>query len=240
MADSRPVVLVHGAWHGAWCWTALQTELDRRGVASFAIDLPGHGCSIEPLGGLHTDAAHVTKVLDHLGLSDAVLVGHSYGGAVITQAAVDRTDIGHLLYIAAFALDDGESVNGSLRSLERRSVALGAAMRPADDGTTTLDPEQVGAALYGSCPAAAITAALPRLSPQPVATMTESVGGAPRDHITSTYLRCLRDDAVHPDHQEVFASRCTNRVDLDTDHSPFLSAVSETADVIADISNNAR
>ena len=47
MASPRPIVLVHGAVHGAWCWAALQTELDRRGVPSYAVDLPGHGASTE-------------------------------------------------------------------------------------------------------------------------------------------------------------------------------------------------
>ena len=140
MPDARPVVLVHGAWHGAWCWAPLQAELDLRGIPSHAIDLPGHGASVRPLGGLHHDAGHVTDTLDHLGLNDVVLVGHSYGGAVITEAGAGRPDLAHLVYIAAFALDAGESVNGALRSFERRSVALAAAVQMQDDGTTTLEP----------------------------------------------------------------------------------------------------
>jgi pimeloyl-ACP methyl ester carboxylesterase len=230
MVDSRHVVLVHGAWHGAWCWASLQAELDRRGIASHAIDLPGHGTSVRPLGGLHHDAAHVSDTLDHLGLVDVVLVGHSYGGAVITHAAAGRTDIAHLAYIAAFALDDGESVNGALRSFERHSVALGAAVRMQDDGTTTLDPEIAAAALYGSCSDDMIAAALPRLSAQPVATMTEIVAGNVRAEIASSYLRCLRDQAVHPEHQAVMAARCGEQIDIDTDHSPFISATAVVAD----------
>jgi pimeloyl-ACP methyl ester carboxylesterase len=53
---SRHVVLVHGAWHGAWCWAALQAELENRGIASLAVDLPGHGASNEPFTDLHGDA----------------------------------------------------------------------------------------------------------------------------------------------------------------------------------------
>jgi pimeloyl-ACP methyl ester carboxylesterase len=230
MTDARHVVLVHGAWHGAWCWASLQAELDRRGIPSYAIDLPGHGASVRPLGGLHHDAGHVTDTLDHLGLVDVVLVGHSYGGAVITQAAVDRSDLAHLAYIAAFALDDGESVNGALRSFDRQQVALGAAVQMQDNGTTTLDPDLAAGALYGACSLEAIAAALPRLSPQPVATMTESVVGSPRDNISSSYLRCLRDEAVHPEHQAVMASRCGEQIDVDADHSPFLSATGVVAD----------
>ena len=230
MTDVRHVVLVHGAWHGAWCWASLQAELDRRGIPSHAIDLPGHGASVRPLGGLHHDAAHLTDTLDHLGLVDIVLVGHSYGGAVITHAAAGRTDLAHLVYVAAFALDDGESVNGALRSFDRESVDLAHAVQMHDDGTTTLDPELAAGALYGACDPAAIDAALPRLSPQPAASMTESVTGSPRDDITSSYLRCLRDQAVPPAHQAVMAARCGEQIDIDTDHSPFLSAIDAVAD----------
>src|SRR4051794_4678303 len=84
MADPRPIVLVHGAFHGAWCWAALQTELDRLGVPSYAIDLPGHGASTAPLEDLHGDADAVARLLEAID-DEVVLVGHSYGGAVIGQ-----------------------------------------------------------------------------------------------------------------------------------------------------------
>ena len=75
--ENVTVVLVHGAWHGAWCWSALQAELDQRGIASIAVDLPGHGASTAPLGDLHGDAAAVAAVVDRID-GDVVLVGHSY------------------------------------------------------------------------------------------------------------------------------------------------------------------
>lgn len=230
------VVLVHGAWHGGWCWAGLQAELDRRGVASLALDLPGHGASTDPGTGLHGDARALGATLDMLRERDVgpiVLVGHSYGGAVITQAAAGRDDIGHLLYIAAFALDAGESVLGALGSFERRSVDLSAAMVPTDDGSATvLDPTTAAGALYGECPPAAVAAAIPRLGPQPMATMMEEADGAPRDEIESTYVVCQRDRAVHPDHQAVMAKRCTHQLELDTDHSPFLSRVDDVAGIV--------
>lgn len=235
------VVLVHGAWHGAWCWATLQAELDRRAIPSIAVDLPGHGASTDPLGGLHDDAAALRAVLDRLadrGAGPVALVGHSYGGAVITQAAVGRADIAHLTYVAAFALDDGESVLGCLGAMERHEVDLAAAMVPTADGSaTTLDPTKAASALYGSCPAAAVRAALPRLGPQTVASMTEEVAGTPRDAIASTYVVCSQDRAVHPAHQTVMAERCSRSHVLDADHSPFLSAVEPTADVIEQIAS---
>ena len=107
-ASNAPlVVLVHGAWHGAWCWAALQSEFDLRGIASLAIDLPGHGASIEPYGDLYGDAAALSALLAKHE-RQIVLVGHSYGGAVITN--VHSPNVEALVYVAAFAPAQGEPV----------------------------------------------------------------------------------------------------------------------------------
>jgi pimeloyl-ACP methyl ester carboxylesterase len=173
----------------------------------------------------------VADVLDRLAVP-AVLVGHSYGGAVVTQAAVWHPDVAHLVYLAAFALDDGESVMSLLRSLPAAPVALSGAIRPGPDGTTVLDPASAAAALYGDVVGPAVEAAVARLSPQSVASMTDAVQGAPRRHIDSTYVQCLRDEAVHPSHQAVMAERCTGTITLDCDHSPFLSATGDVAELL--------
>ncbi|MCB0984099.1 MAG: alpha/beta hydrolase [Ilumatobacter sp.] len=236
----RTVVLVHGAWHGAWCYAALQAELDRRGVPSLAVDLPGHGASLAPLTDLHGDARCVVDtlaVLGERGVESPVLVGHSYGGAVITQAAAWFPAVAHLVYLAAFALDDGESVMGALRAFPRHDVALSAAMRPLDDGTSVLDPAAAAAALYGTCPPEVIPASLARISPQPMATMLQAVEGSPRATIPSTYVLCTEDQAVHPEHQRIMAARCGRTVELVTDHSPFLSAIGPTADLLVELAS---
>lgn len=231
MSAEPLVVLVHGAWHGAWCYAALQERLDRRGIASLAIDLPGHGASTLPLGDLHGDAQHVADVVEAWG-RPVVLVGHSYGGAVITEAAVRTSHVQHLVYLAAFAPDEGDGIMSTLGSLERRDVALSAAMQMRDDGTSVLEPTAAIPALYGSCPPEMIAAAVARLSPQPMATFGQPVTGSPRATIASTYVVCTEDRAIHPDHQVAMSTRCTHVVTLDTDHSPFASMPDETADVI--------
>jgi pimeloyl-ACP methyl ester carboxylesterase len=85
MVELPPVVLVHGAWHGAWCWGAVQAELDARGVPTLAVDVPGHGASTLPFTDLAGDAAHVANIVARAA-RPVVLVGHSYGGAVIGEA----------------------------------------------------------------------------------------------------------------------------------------------------------
>lgn len=239
--SSRLVVLVHGAWHGAWCWAPLQTELDRRGVASLAIDLPGHGSTGTPFTDLHGDARAVLDVIEAqaaLGRTAPVLVGHSYGGAVITEVASRHPDVAHLVYLAAFALQKDESVMSALGALPTREVALSGAMRPGENGTTTLDPVAAIPALYGACDPAVVAAAVARLSPQPMATMVQPVTGSPLATVASTYVVCTQDEAVHPDHQRAMAERCRNVVTFDTDHSPFASMTIETADLIERIARS--
>lgn len=231
MGDVDPlVVLVHGAWHGAWCWAALQAELDRRAVPSLAVDLPGHGASTLPLGDMYGDAQHVVDVVDRLD-RPVLLVGHSYGGAVVTEAAVRTDGVVAVTYLAAFALEEGEAVRDLSRAVPRESLLRGASV-PGDGATTVLDPAAAVPALYGSCRAEIVSAALRRLGPQPNATFAQPATGNPRPAIPSTYVVCLRDQSVHPDVQRHMAARCDRTVEIDTDHCPMLSAVAATADVI--------
>ena len=236
------MVLVHGAWHGAWCWAALQAELDRQGVASVAVDLPGHGVSTLPLSDMYGDARHVADVVTNLG-RPVVLVGHSYGGAVITEAAhllseSPGSPVEHLIYLAAFCLEAGESVMAVATSPAGGPVLLGQAMIPGPDGTTVLDPDMVHAALYGSCSAEVARAASARISPQPMVTFGQPVNGSPWKDVASTYVVCSRDEAVHPGHQQYMSQRCRFVHVLDTDHSPFVSAVSEVARIVVDATNH--
>jgi pimeloyl-ACP methyl ester carboxylesterase len=228
MTTASTVVLVHGAWHGAWCFASLQHALDDLGVPSYAIDLPGHGASELPLGDLHGDAAHVAGLLDRID-GPVVVVGHSYGGAVVSLAAAGRSNVQHLVYLAAFALHADESVISLLRSLPPAAVGLSAAMRPHGEACSVLDPVLAVPALYGDCPRPAAEAALARLSPQPQATMVQTLGASALGSVPSTYVLCQRDDAVHPSHQSVMAARCTHTVVFDCDHSPFLSRTADTA-----------
>lgn len=238
MSEPTTVVLVHGAWHGAWCFAALQHALDGLGVPSLAVDLPGHGASPEPLTDLYGDAEHVVRVLAHVG-RPVVLVGHSYGGAVVTEAAVRHPGVAHLVHLTAFALERDESVMGMVSSLPDAKVQLGAAMRFRDDGTSVLDPTLAVPALYGDCDDATVASALPRLGPQPMLNFGQPVTGDPLATVPSTYVRCLRDQAVHIDHQDVMAARCTEVVTLDCDHSPFLSRTADVAALLARIAGHA-
>src|SRR5689334_12110464 len=118
-AASAPatVVLVHGAFHGAWCWSKVVPLLEEAGIPVVAVDLPGHGDSPGPPGDLYDAAAHVRAALDGIaGLK--VVCGHSYGGAVITEATADRADVTQLVYLAALMPDVGETVGATMPEVE--------------------------------------------------------------------------------------------------------------------------
>ncbi len=227
---------MHGAWHGAWCWATLQAELDRRGIASYAVDLPGHGASPLDPSDLNGDAAHLRPAIQRIAARDdneIVLVGHSYGGAVVSQAAPTPATVAHLVYLTAFCLDAGEAVLAKAKSMPAVPSELSSAMQILPDGSgSTIDPERAARTFYGCCPAKAATASTARLCVQPLATFTQPVTLTPWKTIPSTYVRCLRDEAIPISHQDLMAVHCGATATIDTDHSPFLSAATETADIL--------
>jgi pimeloyl-ACP methyl ester carboxylesterase len=231
-----PVLLVHGAWHGSWSWAALQAELDRRGVPSFAVELPGHGLSPEPLGDLHGDARCVVDAIERIG-HDVVLVGHSYGGAVVGQAAMWTEHVRHLVFVAAFVLDEGDSMRhiGVLDGVPEEPPSLLGDARSRLGDVLLLDPIAAIPALYGCAPAPVQDAAVARLGPQPVASFVQAVTGSGWSRFPATYVRCADDRCVPLSHQDAMAARCGTVYTLHTDHSPMLSAAGDLADIIAEV-----
>lgn len=107
-------VLVHGAWHGGWCWRDVRTILRANGHIVFTPTLTGLGERSHQLSlsvDLDTHIQDVVNVLEWEELRDVILVGHSYGGQVITGVA-DRAKrrLGHVVYLDAYLPDDGESL----------------------------------------------------------------------------------------------------------------------------------
>ncbi len=103
-------VLIHGAWHGAWCWDKVVPLLEKEGHKVEAPDLPGHGNDKTPIPeiSLQAYADRVCEILDAQS-EPVILVGHSMGGVVITQAAENRPEkIKKLVYLTAFLLQNGE------------------------------------------------------------------------------------------------------------------------------------
>jgi len=215
------VVLVHGAWHGAWCWGKVVDGLRAEGVPVVAIDLPGHGASPEPLGDLLADAAALRQTLD--GLDDAVVCGHSYGGAVVTEGAADHPAVRHLVFVASFPLAPGESCSESVTLPEPVDLSKLAAAIRDDGGVLTIDPDVAADAFYHDCSPADVELALRSLGPQRRESLATKVRRASWADRPTTYAVCTEDRAVPVRLQRVLAERATEVVEWPTSHSPFLS-----------------
>jgi len=223
MADAKTVVLVHGAWHGAWCWDKVVALLEKQGVAVETFDLP--------MTSFEDDVAATKAVLDAVD-GDAVLCGHSYGGAVITSAG-NHPKVAHLVYLTAFACDADESPSATATDQQLPATDLASAFVFHDDGTATLKPELIVDGFYHDCDPADAAAAQGRLRPIHMSCFTTPVGAPAWKAKPSTYVVCTEDRAIHPALQQYMAGRCSSTVELATAHSPFLNRPDAVADLLA-------
>jgi pimeloyl-ACP methyl ester carboxylesterase len=222
------LMLVHGVAHGAWCWSRTRADLVGRGHEVFAVDLP--------LTGLGDDAAEVRRALHDWG-RDVVLVGHSYAGLVISKAAAERSDVQHLVYVAAMMVDGGDVYLN--RMSEFPAAPINDEVELTADGNFVVRPETAVGCFYNECDRGEAADAARRLRPTAAACVAVPTGAEPWKWIPSTYVLCVRDRAIHPDFQRWMSTRAGEVVTLDTDHSPFMSLPEQFADLLDGIADKA-
>ena len=213
------LVLVHGAWHGSWCWTPLLSELD--GVDVRSVDLPSVG---DAAAGLREDAAVLRAAVAAVD-GPVVVCAHSYGGAVASEALAGLGNVAHIVYLCAFVLGPGESLFKAIGG-EPRSW-----WNVRDDGLVTVrDPESV---FYHDVPESVAQDALGRIRPQSLAGFTGELTAAAWESTPTTYLVCANDRAIPPVAQRRMAARTGGTVhELETSHSPFLARPDLVADLL--------
>lgn len=125
--DKRTYLLVHGAWHGGWCWRDVRSSLEDAGHTVLTPTLTGLAERKHLLSasvGLDTHIADITGLIDYYDLRDVVLVGHSYGGMVITGVADARKDhISHIVYLDAALPKDGQTMISQGEPLGAEAIA---------------------------------------------------------------------------------------------------------------------
>ena len=229
-------LLIHGAWHGGWCWERLIPELEARGHTVQAPSLPGHGDDPAEGGGV-TMEHYVERVASRLREmpEPAILLGHSMGGMVVSAAAEAAPEqVRALVYLCAFLPRDGES----LMDIEGRNPrsTVPAAIVPDETGALLTIPEERHRELfYGDVDEGGVAWAQERLTPQPAApfgapvALGEAFAGIPKH-----YVECTRDGAISVELQrDMIATTPGVTVHtLDSDHSPFLSHPAELAGVL--------
>jgi pimeloyl-ACP methyl ester carboxylesterase len=235
-------LLIHGAWHGGWCWRKVVPLLEAKGHKVVAPDLPGHGDD-------KTDTATVTLdsytnrvcELASAQTEPVILVGHSMGGIVITQAAENCPQrISALVYLCAFLPGNGESLI-TWAAQDQETMVNPTTMDQLGDAAVAMKPEFIRAAFYGNCADEDAAFAQSRLVAQPVAPLATAVKTSPEcwGRIPRYYVECERDHAIAIQLQRKMQkhSPCRQTFSIDTDHSPFFSAPEEMAEILGRIAS---
>jgi pimeloyl-ACP methyl ester carboxylesterase len=238
-------LLIHGGFHGAWCWRDLIPQIERLGHEAIAIDLPGHG----ERRAEHSTLANRRDAIVSVMRRGDVLVGHSAGGFDITLAADAASEkVGHLVYLAAGVPIEGhsllEALGGAPASnaqtkdeIERlRDMVPNQALRPTPDGSLEwVDKGLAKRSFYHDCDEALANWAFERLSPAPQQILTEPVT-LPRfwtAALPRSYIVCLKDRVLPFAKALAFAGRLgVMPLYLDSSHSPFFSRPAELAAVL--------
>ncbi len=222
MSNLPHIVLVHGAWADGSCWSSVISRLHDRGYGVTAPQFPESS--------LAADVARLRQVLSRQ-TGPTVVVGHSYGGQIITALGEDAPNAVALVYIAAFGLDEGESLGALIAAgppspaLGNLDIdALGFAWLPEDDFVghfaADVDPAQ---------------AKVMHAVQQPISLSTfEDVMGVPAWRtLPSWYLVATNDEAIPPDGERQFAARMgATTVEVESSHVPMVSQPDEVLALI--------
>ncbi len=218
-------LLVHGAWVGGWSWEKVVPLLEQKGHEVKAPDLPGHGMEKTSLSSINLQAYtdKICQVLDDFD-DQVILVGHSMGGIVISQAAEERPQkIKKLVYLAGYLLQNGETLMQVFGN--DKGSLLGANLIMADDQSyVTLKEEGIKDVIYTDASNEDIERIKERVAPQatmpfatPINLTEESYGSIPR-----IYIECANDLAITPAAQKEMYTKmpCEKVLTLNTSHAP--------------------
>ncbi|MEV4629924.1 alpha/beta hydrolase [Micromonospora sp. NPDC049523] len=222
MAQTATLVLIHGAWHGSWCWERLLAELADLDVRVGV--LPSTGPDPARLGDLHDDVVAVRATLADIA-GPVVVCGHSYGGIPVTEAAAGLDNVRRLVYLSSLPLDAGQS----LFDFTEHEFPPFWDVRGDDGYFDVRDPRTT---LYQDVEPAVADEMVPRLGHQALASATQPVTRAGWREIDSTYVVCAKDAAFPLPGQEALAARCGSVRRLDSGHSPFFSQPAKLAELL--------
>jgi pimeloyl-ACP methyl ester carboxylesterase len=237
-------VLIHGGWHGAWCWNRVSRLLEDAAHRVIAPDLPAHGDDPTPLSARPYEL-YVPKVCEVLEQQSepAILVGHSSGGMLITEAAQKRPNrVKVLVYLSAFLLPPNSSPQDIVLA-DAESILQSCVVVHMEKRLSVVKPECAKQVFYADCTDEDATWAISRLQPEPLIPRGLLTGhnaknsGATLARIPRVYIECLHDKALGPATQRKMYTNlpCQKIYSLSTGHSAFLSAPRQLVKCLFDI-----
>ena len=223
------VVLIHGAWHGPWCFDKVVAGLEARGVPVVAVERRRMHEASGQLRGV-TDSgeneAIVRAALEQIE-GPIVALGHSFGGVSLTTAPLGNDNVKHLVYLTAIMPDTDGSVPDNFVNPE-----LATAVIAGEDGSTTVQEDKIRYAFYHQCSDEDYERALTLLVRDEAAIPFDAPEDTAWNKITTTYVVCTEDRALLAEGQRTLARRADRVVEWSTDHSPFFSAPQLMVDLL--------
>ncbi|SEI53036.1 Pimeloyl-ACP methyl ester carboxylesterase [Dyadobacter sp. SG02] len=240
VAKSNTYVLVHGAWQAPYVWDAVRSDLENKGNQVIVVELPGHGNDQTPTHMLSLDV-YTKKVVDAIAKvpGKVVLVGHSMGGMVITNAAEQvPAKISKLVYIGAFLPASGQNL-GELATSDADSKLGQQLVESADHLTLDVKREMLASLFIGDGSQAAKDQVLAHYRPEPAipfgnkVTLTAANFGA----VDKAYIKTTQDVVISPGLQDrmIAAAGIKAVYPINTSHSPFLSQPHTVSDLLIKI-----
>jgi pimeloyl-ACP methyl ester carboxylesterase len=221
--NGRPnIVLVHGAWADGSCWSGVIERLQAEG---FQVRAPQF-----PLTSLADDVARLRQVLEFQN-GPTIVVGHSYGGQIITALGSDAPNVVGLVFIAAFGLDEGESL-GALLSQGPVTPAL-AHLFTDSRGYGWLSEDDFVNHFAGDIEPARARVLYAVQQPIASSAFTDVMGVPAWKSLPSWYLVAQNDEAIPPDAERQFAARMgATTVEISASHVAMVSHPADVADLI--------
>jgi pimeloyl-ACP methyl ester carboxylesterase len=221
------LIFVHGACvrDASWWWSRMAEPLAAHGVVSVAVPLPSCGEAGEPLGDLYGDVQATEQAIAEAE-APVVLLGHSYGGMVITEAGADQR-VAQLLYVTSMMPHVGQSL-ADLAGSEPTPW-----MDPGDDGTVGVHTHLIRELFLQDCDETTTQQALARLTRQSAAPFAQAPRHIAWQEKPATYFVCTEDLAIPAELQRRRASARARLIDFPSGHHPFLSQPQTFAHSIA-------
>jgi pimeloyl-ACP methyl ester carboxylesterase len=237
-------VLVHGSWHGGWCWDKVAAGLQALGHEVTAVDLPGRGATPAqggPFWGLRTNLADsVNTVLAAIRAANTpvVLVGHSLGGVAVTQAAEDASEhIKSLVYLTAMLPGNGQRALQLSKLMPRQAEGPKVKLRPLS-GTLLLDFDKNAAKIYTDCTPEDIATARRKVVPELLGPTFGKVHTTPArwGSLNKLYIQCLRDEVIPIAAQRSMCAQTgVTRIEtLNTGHFPLYAMTGRVVALLAE------
>lgn len=232
-------LLIHGASHGAWCWSEMLPRLNKGGHSARAIDLPSHGDDPTPVNDVTLDL-YVDAILAAI-KTPVILVGHSMAGYPVSAAAMRAPDlIEKVVYVTAYLPKTGESL------ADRRRKALGKPMAGTvqmseDRKSYIYPPDKCKEMFYQDCPPALADAAVGQLCMQAVAPTSAALAVTPAlTTLPRHYIRCTQDNTIPPEFQVHMTKDwpAQNLHEISCGHSPFFAQPDRLAELLIQIAES--